>query len=471
MNNQVRLFPRTVEDFFMDYSKLIQDDLTAQWVKDIIQKLSPYPYLADILIILSSFAGGALIAMMLYLLLRRILNRFYSRHCEMNPALQACIRQMAFSFVSCLPVMLVGYCVWCDGIHEWVAILVCKPLWGIVIVLLSITASYAIKSFGLWYKQQRHAEQRPIDGLLTLAISFVWVAAIIVFVSIMVEKSPIYLLSGLGAVAAILLLLLQHTIHSFVASVEINADHLVEIGDWIVMESETFGGILDRQEIDGIVTEISLHTVKVRNWDRTLVCLPICDLVNKPFINFTAMEKGGGRRIKKALLIDQRSIRFLSREEIEILKEFDILNDYLESKGNELVQYNTGRSVFNSRHLTNLGIFRIYAKRYLEQHPDIRADLTLFVRELAPKDTGVPLEIYCFSKEVQWVPYEEVQSEITEHLLAVLPCFGLRVFQRNSDIHQKVDAHVDAVGGGFHCDILKKTVCPSIGDSSGERDS
>ena len=453
----------------MDYSKLIQDDLTAEWVKDIIQKLSPYPYLADILIILSSFAAGALISLMLFWLLRSILNRFYSRHCEMNAALHACIRRMVVSFVGCLPVMLVGYCVWCDGIHEWVAILICKPLWGIVIVLLSLTASYAIKSFGLWYKQQRHAEQRPIDGLLRLAISFVWAAAIILFISLLLGKSPIYLLSGLGAVAAILLLLLQHTIHSFVASVEINADHLVEIGDWIVMESETFGGILDRQEIDGIVTEISLHTVKVRNWDRTLVCLPICDLVNKPFINYSAMEKGGGRRIKKAVLIDQRSIRFLSREEVEILKEFDILKDYLESKGNELVQYNTGRSMFNSRHLTNLGVFRIYAQRYLEQNPNIRADLTLFVRELAPKDTGVPLEIYCFSKEVQWVPYERVQSEITEHLLAVLPCFGLRVFQRNSDIHQEVDTHLDVVGGPFRSDSLNNPVCPSIGDTSVER--
>ena len=433
----------------MDYSKLIQDDLTAEWVKNIIQKLSPYPYLADILIILSSFAAGALVSLMLFWLLRRILNRFYSRYCEMNEALQGCIRRMIVSFVGCLPVMLVGYCVWCDGIHEWVAVLICKPLWGIVLVLLSLTLSYAIKSFGLWYKQQRHAEQRPIDGLLRLAISFVWAAAFFLFISLLLEKSPIYLLSGLGAVAAILLLLLQHTIHSFVASVEINADHLVEIGDWIVMESETFGGILDRQEIDGIVTEISLHTVKVRNWDRTLVCLPICDLVNKPFINFSAMEKGGGRRIKKAFLIDQRSIRFLSREEVEILKEFDLLKDYLESMGSELIQYNMGRSMFNARHLTNLGIFRIYAKRYLEQNPNVRADFTLFVRKRAPKDTGVPLEIYCFSREVQWVPYEEVQSEITEHLLAVLPCFGLRVFQRNSDIHQKVDAHVDVVGGAF----------------------
>lgn len=455
----------------MDFSKLIEDEFTPEWAKNAIQELSPYPYLADILVIVSSFAVGVLFSICLFFLLRPILNHFYRRFCTMSEELHRCIRRMIISFVACLPLVLVSYSVWCDGIHEWVAVMIIKPLWGIGIALLALTGTYAIKSFGLWYKQQRHAEQRPIDGLLTLTISFVWTAAVIVFIAMLVEKSPIYLLSGLGAIAAILLLLLQHTIHSFVANVEINADHLVEIGDWIVMESETFGGILDRQEIDGIVTEISLHTVKVRNWDRTLVCLPICDLVNKPFINYTAMEKGGGRRIKKALLIDQRSIRFLNKDEVEILKGFDILKDYLENKGNELIQYNEGRSMFNTRHLTNLGVFRIYAKHYLEQNPKIRADLTLFVRELAPTDTGVPLEIYCFSKEVQWVPYEEVQSEITEHLLAVLPCFGLRVFQRNSDIHQKVDTHVDVVGGPFRFNGLSNPAYPTIAVSSGKQKS
>ena len=449
----------------MDFSKLIQDDLTADWVKNIIQKLSPYPYLADALIIISSFAVGALLSLLLFLLLRPMLNRFYRRHCEMNATLQVCIRRMIVSFVACLPVILVGFCVWCDGIHEWVAILICKPLWGIVVALLALTITYSIKSFGLWYKQQRHAEQRPIDGLLRIAISFVWTAAVIIFISLLVEKSPIYLLSGLGAVAAILLLLLQHTIHSFVASVEINVDHLVEIGDWIVMKSEDF------EDVDGVITEITLHTVKVRNWDRTLVCLPICSLVNTPFVNYTAMEKGGGRRIEKAFLIDQRSIRFLTKEEVDSLKGGDILKDYLESREKELCQYNTGSSMFNTCHLTNLGLFRIYAKRYLEQNPNIRGDLTLFVRSLTPADSGVPIEIYCFSKEVQWVPYEEIQSEITEHLLAVLPSFGLRVFQRCSDIYQEAGNQVDIGGGAFHFARLKNTVSPDNGNSSGERNS
>ena len=152
----------------MDFTKLIEDDLTSVWVKDIIHKLSPYPYLADVLVILSSFAVGALLSLLLFLLLRRILHRFYRRHCEMNADLQVCIRRMIVYFVGCLPVICVGYCVWCDGVHEWVAVLIHKPLGGIVIIFLALTVTYAIRSFGLWYKQQRHAEQRPIDGLLNI---------------------------------------------------------------------------------------------------------------------------------------------------------------------------------------------------------------------------------------------------------------------------------------------------------------
>ena len=449
----------------MDFSKLIECDLTPQWVKDIIRELSPYPYLADLLGILASVAAGALMSCLLFWLLRSILYRFYRRRCDMNAELRICIRNMIVPFVGCLPVVLVGYCVWCDGIHQWVASLVYKPLTGGLIALLSLSATYAIKSFGLWYKQQRNAAQRPIDGLLKIAIGFVWTAAIIIFVSMLVGKSPIYLLSGLGAIAAVLLLLFQHTILSFVASVQINVDHLVEIGDWIVMESD------DVDDVDGIVTEITLQTVKVRNWDKTLVCLPISYLVNKSFVNYTAMEKTGGRRIKKAFLIDQRSIRFLSMEELEVLKGFDLLKDYLESKENEIVQYNTGRSRFNTRYLTNIGTFRIYAERYMQQNPNVRTDMTLMVRELAPTDSGVPLEIYCFSREVNWVPFEKIQSDIMEHLLAVLPSFRLRVFQRSSDIHQEVGDQIDVVGGAFRFDFLKNPIYPSDKAIPGEQDS
>ena len=440
----------------MDFSKLVQDDLTEEWVKGVFQKLSPYPYLADILVIFCAFATGALLSLLLFLLLRPILYRFYRRHCKMNAELLVCIRKMIVSFVSCLPVAAVGYCVWCDGMHEWLALLICKLLWGPVIFFLASTLVYAIRSFGLWYKQLYNAEQRPVDGLLNIAVCFVWAAALIIFISLLLEKSPLYLLSGLGAVAAVLLLLFQQTILSFVASVQINIDRLVEIGDWIAIE-------YDDVDVDGVVTEVTLHTVKVRNWDRTLACLPVGDLINRPFVNYTAMQKSGGRRIKKAILIDQRSIRFLSMDEVKALKGFDLLKDYLEEKEAEIARYNTGRSGYNTRYLTNLGTFRIYAEYYLKQNPSIRGDMTLFARELAPTSSGVPLEIYCFSKEVTWVPYEKVQSDIMEHLLAVLPSFRLRVFQDCSDIYQEISNQVDVVGGAFCFDRLENPVYPDNG--------
>ena len=193
--------------------------------------------------------------------------------------------------------------------------------------------------------------------------------------------------------------------------------------------------------------------------------------VKKPFTNYTAMQKGGGRRIKKAILIDQRSIRFLSMEEVEVLKGFDLLKDYLESKEREIDHFNTGHSGFNTRYLTNLGTFRIYAQRYLETNPNIRKDMTLFARELAPTSSGVPLEIYCFSKEVNWVPFENVQSDIMEHLLAVLPSFRLRVFQDCSDIYQEVGNQIDVVGGAFRFDRLENPVYPDNGTGSTERES
>jgi len=439
----------------MDFSKLLQDEATMQWTKDIIAKLAPYPYLADIIVLLLALVIGSIFFSLLFFILHRILLRFYRRHCELSSELLSCIRKMTLFAASCLPTYLICYCIWVDGIHEWVALLSSKLLWGVFLFFLTMALTYGIRSFGLWYKQQRNAEQRPIDGLLVVSIFFVWTGAIIILVSILLNKSPLYLLSGLGAIAAILLLLFQQSILSLIASIQVNAEHLIELGDWIAMDSNN---------VDGTVCEITLHTVKVRNWDKTLVCMPVCDLVNKSFVNYTAMQRTGGRRIKRSILIDQRSIRFLSEEEVKSLKGFDILKDYLEDKETEISCYNTGRSRFNTRYLTNLGTFRVYAQHYLEQNPNIRNDMMLTVRELAPTSQGVPLEIYCFSKEVNFRPFEQVQSDIMEHLLAILPNFRLRVFQDCSDIYQEIGNQVDMVGGAFRFDQLKNPVYP---DNSG----
>lgn len=434
----------------MNFTRLLQDTGTAEWLKHVVDRLAPVPYLADIIIIVLGWVIGSAIAIVLYSVLRRLLLRFYRKHCTLSPALQRCVSNMAFSVVSIFPIYAVVYCIWVDGVHEWVAILTRTLMEGLLVVVLAWALTYGIRSFGLWYKQLRNAAQRPIDGLLRVAIGFVWAGAIILFFSVLLNKSPVYLLSGLGAAAAVLLLVFQQAILSVVASVQVNADRLVEIGDWIAMDSNN---------IDGVVEELTLHTLKVRNWDKTLVCIPVTDLVNKPFVNYTAMQKSGGRRIKIAFLIDQRSVRFLTKDEVKILKGFDILKNYLNGKEEQITQYNTGRTRFNTKHLSNIGTFRVYAQHYLEHNSKIRDDMPLIVRELHPTSQGVPLEIYCFSKEVMWIPYEQVQSNIIEHLLAIMPNFRLRVFQECSDIYQEIGSQVDVVGGAFRFDQMVNPGC------------
>lgn len=430
----------------MNFSKLLQDENTADWIKEAVSELAPFPYLADAIILVLAIAIGSCVAYGIFFTLRRVLTRYYRRHCAMSPAIQGCIGNMAFSLASCIPIYTVAYCIWVDGVHEWVALGARALMEGLFVLAVAWALTYAVRSFGLWYKQQRNSSQRPIDGLLNVAVAFVWAGAVIIIFSVMLDKSPFYLLSGLGAAAAVLMLVFQQAILSVAASVQVNADNLVQIGDWIAMEAE---------RIDGVVEEITLHTVKVRNWDMTLVCVPVCDLVHKPFVNYTAMEKSGGRRIKRALLIDQRSIRFLTKDEVKTLKGFDILKNYLNGKEEQITSYNTGRTRFNTLHLSNIGTFRKYAQHYLEHNPHIRNDMPLVVRELAPTSSGIPLEIYCFSREVSWVSYEQVQSEIIEHLLAVLPSFRLRVFQQCSDIYQAIGEQTDVVGGSFRFDKLE----------------
>jgi len=437
----------------MFFAKLLKCDSTAEWARQIIAQMHPYPYLADVVVILLALLIGSIVSTIAYFILQHFLLRVYKRCCEQSDELLLCVRNMSFSIVTCLPLYTIAYCTWVDGVHEWVAHWTRELMQGFIVLSIASALSYAIRSFGIWYKQQKNSSQRPIDGLLRVAVSFVWMAAVILFFSVVLNRSPFYLLSGLGAMAAVLLLVFQPSILSLVASVRVNTNHLVEIGDWIV---------LDADGVDGKVEEITLHTVKVRNWDRSLVSMPVCDLVNKPFVNYTAMEKGGGRRIRMSLLLDQRSIRFLTKEEVKELKGFDLIKEYLRGKEEEISIYNSSRSHFNTRHLTNLGTFRVYAQHYLEHSSSIRDDLMLLVRVQTPTASGIPLEIYCFTKAVSWLPHERVKSAIIEHLLAVLPNFHLRVFQECSDIYQEVSEQSGVVGGVFRFDRFK---APSQSDA------
>ena len=248
---------------------------------------------------------------------------------------------------------------------------------------------------------------------------------VIIIFAIVTGQSVAYYISGLGALTAVLLLVFQDTILSFVASVQIGQNDIIKIGDWI--EVPEFGA-------DGDVVDIALHTVKVQNWDKTITTIPTSKIVNTSVKNWRAMSEYGGRRIKRSLLIDISSIKFLTAKEISELKKLAPLKDYISFKNNELSEFNA--SIENSdnnietRKLTNIGTYRAYAESYLKQNSNLNTEtMTFLVRQLPSSPEGVPLEIYTFTNTTEWEAYEKIQSDIFDHLFAILPKFGLRVFQ------------------------------------------
>jgi miniconductance mechanosensitive channel len=278
------------------------------------------------------------------------------------------------------------------------------------------------------YQTTAYAVNRPIKGYIQLLqILFICIAAIFL-ISILIGKSPIFLIGGLGAIAAVLLLVFKDTILSLVASIQLSANHMLKPGDWISMPSHN---------ADGTVIDISLNTVKVQNWDKTITTIPTYALVSESFNNWVGMEESGGRRIKRSVNLDMRSVRFCDKALLDKLSRFYMLKDYLTEREKEIQEHNKKLKVeegdvFNGRRQTNLGIFRHYLENYLRQHPKIHQDMTFLVRHLQPSEKGLPLEFYVFSKDKEWAKYEEIQADIMDHVLAILPEFGLRVFQNPS---------------------------------------
>jgi len=279
------------------------------------------------------------------------------------------------------------------------------------------------------YETRPDAHKRPIKGYLQVLKIAVFVFAGIWIVATLVGAKFTHVLTGMGAMTAVTMLVFQDTIVSFVASVQISGDGRVRVGDWIEMPS---------QNADGDVIDIALHTITVQNWDKTVTTIPTKKLINDSFKNWRGMSEAGGRRIKRSLYIDQKSVRFLDEADVGRLEEFILLDEYLDHKRQELSTWNRklsekGATERNYRRVTNLGTFRMYVNQYLLNHPGIHKDMTLLVRQLQPGQTGIPLEIYCFSNDTRWTEYEKIQSDIFDHLLAILPEFGLQVYQAISD--------------------------------------
>lgn len=279
------------------------------------------------------------------------------------------------------------------------------------------------------YERRPGARNRPIKGYFQVLKIIVLLGAAIIIVSILINQSPLLLLSGLGAITAVLLLVFKDTILSLVASVQLTTNDMLRVGDWIEMPS---------MHADGDVIDISLHTVKVQNFDKTITHIPTHRLVSDSFRNWRGMADAGGRRIKRSLPIDQNSIRFLSDAEVEDLKKFRMLKDYLVAKREEIAEWNARElsgedSPVNARRLTNIGVLRAYVVAYLKWHPRLSDEhFTMLVRQLPPGPQGLPLEVYCFADTTVWGEYEGIQADLFDHLIAILPEFDLRVFQEPS---------------------------------------
>ncbi len=279
------------------------------------------------------------------------------------------------------------------------------------------------------YNASNLAKKAPITGFIQVAKLFVVIIAGLLIISNLIDKSPLLLLSGLGAVTAILLLLFRDTILGFVAGIQIAANRMVNTGDWIEMP---------KYDADGDVLQVGLTTVKVQNWDKTISTIPTYALISEPVKNWRGMTESGGRRIKRSLNIDIQSICFCDQEMLDEFTKIRYIKRHIQIKLEKLQRFHSEQQIdttdlVNSRRLTNIGTLRAYVRAYLENHPDINQDMTLMVRQRPPTEHGLPLEIYCFCADKDWVNFEGVQSDIFDHLLAILPAFKLRAYQRVSD--------------------------------------
>ena len=312
--------------------------------------------------------------------------------------------------------------------YEWITALIN----GIVLIFMIIICLLAINAFLnaslAIYNTYDVSNRIPIKGFIQVFKIIIYFTSAIFIISILVNKTPIYLFSSLGALTAVLMFIFKDSILGFVAGIQLSANQMVANGDWISMPK--YGA-------DGEIIEIALTTVKVQNWDKTITTIPTYALITESFKNWRGMSESGGRRIKRAINIDMNTIHFCNDEMLQRFSKIQYISNYIQEKKIEITKINTQEhidvsSLVNGRRMTNIGTFRAYVEAYLRHNPMINKEMTFLVRQLAPTEHGLPIEIYVFSKDQEWANYENIQSNIFDHILAVIPEFDLRVFQEPS---------------------------------------
>ena len=279
-----------------------------------------------------------------------------------------------------------------------------------------------------YFKQTESLKDKPIDSYFQLARMVVYFVGGVLVVSRVFDKDPQGILTAMGALTAVSMLVFKDTILGFVASIQLSANDMVRVGDWVSMPK--YGA-------DGDVIKITLNTVKVQNWDKTISTIPTYSFISDSFKNWRGMAEAGGRRIKRSIVMKSGSVKFCTEEMVSRFKNYDLLNEYLNERVEEIESFNTTNQVnknflINGRHLTNIGVFRAYAEAYVKSLDVIHPDLTLMVFQTEGNEFGVPIQVYCFTKTTEWGEYENIQSDIFDHLYAAAPEFGLEVFQHPS---------------------------------------
>ncbi|MBO6528006.1 mechanosensitive ion channel family protein [Erythrobacter sp.] len=391
--------------------------------------LDDYSDLALWLQSLIALAGLALLALAVNWLIKRVLLRAAAPYLDKRS--DTADRAMAW-LATVIPLLIVsrGIALVPNLPLEIVTVTV-NVVRALIVLSVAMAISWGLNYANELYSRRPEARSRPIKGYVQVVKIVVFCGAAILMIAVLIEQSPLLLLSGLGAMAAVLLLVFKDTILSLVASVQLTSNDMLRVGDWIEMPS---------MDADGDVVDIALHTVKVQNFDKTITTIPTHKLISDAYRNWRGMSESGGRRIKRALVIDQNSVRFLGDEEVAKLKRFRLLDDYLARKQEEIAEWNRHElsgdcDAINARRITNIGTLRAYVIAYLKSHPRIASrGFTLLVRQLPPGPQGLPLEIYCFTDTVVWSEYEAIQADIFDHMLAILPEFGLRIFQEPSGL-------------------------------------
>ncbi|MBI5008553.1 MAG: mechanosensitive ion channel [Bacteroidia bacterium] len=312
---------------------------------------------------------------------------------------------------------LKAYPVWMGVVHKMAYIYM--VLVGTIVMTSFIEAWHKI------YNTLPISQHRHIKGYVQLLKIFIVLVAVLIIISVIFKKDITSILAGLGAMAAVLILVFKDTLLGLVASIQLSVNKMLTVGDWITIPG---------RDVDGNVLDITLNTVKVQNFDKTIITIPTYALVNESFQNWKGMEEAGVRRIRRAIFIDMRSIKFLDAQLKEKFSEFPLLKDFIEKTDKSFtasgVQTDPNSPYFNHNALTNLGLFRHYAEMYLKSHPNIDPKETLILRHRDPVGNGLPLQVYVFTKNSSMTPYENIQSEIFEHILAIIGEFGLRVYQQ-----------------------------------------